>query len=139
MPLTWKPDRGSAEAYVRVREQARIQVEGRQTGRLCWEPLPVEDGFGLARLPEPSIGDVIFLDLEGDPFVGEHGLEYLFGFLATDDKGQLQYHCDWAFSRAGEKRAFEHLRGLRDGALERHTQTCTSTTMRRMNPLPSNG
>ena len=48
VPLTWKPDRGSAEAYVRVREQARIQVEGRQTGRLCWELLPVEDGFGLA-------------------------------------------------------------------------------------------
>ena len=41
------------------------------------------------------------------PFVGEHGLEYLFGYLAADEKGQLEYHGDWAFSRADEKRAFE--------------------------------
>ena len=106
VPLTWRPGRGSAEAYVRMREQARIQVEGRQTGQRCFELLPVESGFGLARLPVPSDGD-IFLDLEGDPFVGEHGLEYLFGYLAADEKGQLEYHGDWAFSRADEKRAFE--------------------------------
>ena len=106
VPLTWKPGRGSAEAYVRVREQARMQVEGRQTGQRGFELLPVESGFGLARLPEPSEGD-IFLDLEGDPFVGEHGLEYLFGYLAADEKGQPAYHGDWAFSRVDEKRAFE--------------------------------
>lgn len=34
MPLTWKPERGSAHAYERLREQARIQVEGRQAGRV---------------------------------------------------------------------------------------------------------
>ena len=28
--------------------------------------------------------------------------------MAADEKGQLEYHCDWAFSRAEEKRAFEH-------------------------------
>ena len=106
VPLAWKPDRGSAAAYVRVREQARIQVEGRQSGQRRFELLPVESGFGLARLPEPSDGD-IFLDLEGDPFVGEHGLEYLFGYLTADEKGQPEYHGDWAFSRADEKRAFE--------------------------------
>ena len=106
VPLAWKPGRGSAEAYVRVREQARIQVEGRRAGERQFELLPVESGFGLSRLPEPSEGD-IFLDLEGDPFVGEHGLEYLFGYLTADEKGQPAYHGDWAFSRADEKRAFE--------------------------------
>ena len=106
LPLKWKPVRGSAEAYVRIREQARIQAEGRHTGQRRFELLPVESGFGLACLPEPSDGD-IFLDLEGDPFVGEHGLEYLFGYLAADEKGQLEYHGDWALSRADEKRAFE--------------------------------
>ena len=83
LPLDWKPDRGSAAAYSRVREQARIQVEARETGEPRFELLRCEAGFGLTRLPEPSEGD-IFLDLEGDPFAGEHGLEYLFGYLFRD-------------------------------------------------------
>ena len=107
VPLDWRPDRGSADAYCRVREQARIQVEARQTGKRKFEFLPVESGFGLASLPEPSEGDV-FLDLEGDPFVGEHGLEYLFGYLATSENGRPAYHSEWALSRAEEKRAFEN-------------------------------
>ena len=106
LPLNWKPDRGSAESYGRIREQARIQVEARQTGEGKFELLPVENGFGLTRLPDPSVGD-IFLDLEGDPFVGEHGLEYLFGYLFTGEDGEPEYHSDWAFSRADEKQAFE--------------------------------
>jgi hypothetical protein len=58
--------------------------------------------------PAASDGDV-FLDLEGDPFVGEHGLEYLFGYLFKDAHGALVYEGDWAFTRADEKRAFEKL------------------------------
>jgi uncharacterized protein len=76
LPLDWKPTRGSADSYIRTREQARIVVEARAAGTGKFEMLPVEHGFGLTRLPEPCDGDV-FLDLEGDPFVGEHGLEYL--------------------------------------------------------------
>lgn len=106
LPLDWKPDRGSAGFYTRVREQARIQVEARETGEPRFELLPVEAGFGLTRLPEPSEGD-IFLDLEGDPFAGEQGLEYLFGYLSKDGNGALTYQHTWAFSRADEKRAFE--------------------------------
>jgi predicted RecB family nuclease len=82
LPLTWKPSRGSSDSYGRIREQARIQVKARDTGKARYELLPVEKGFGLSRLPEPSEGD-IFFDLEGDPFVGDHGLEYLFGYLFT--------------------------------------------------------
>ncbi len=106
LPLDWKPNRGSADAYIRIREQARIVVEARETGAGKFELLPVEAGFGLTRLAEPSDGDV-FLDLEGDPFVGEHGLEYLFGYLFKDQNGAFVYEGDWAFSRADENRAFE--------------------------------
>jgi predicted RecB family nuclease len=106
LPLAWKPERGSQNAYERVREQARIQAERRTSGRLMYELLPVEEGFGLTCLPAPSEGD-IFLDLEGDPFVGEHGLEYLFGYQYRQGDSQDAYTGDWAFSRAEEKRAFE--------------------------------
>ena len=106
LPLNWKPNRGSANSYIRIREQARIVVEAHAAGIGKFELLPVEDGFGLTRLPEPSDGDV-FLDLEGDPFVGEHGLEYLFGYLFKDAQGALIYEANWAFSRTDEKRAFE--------------------------------
>ena len=47
----------------------------------------LEAETGLALLPEPSSGD-IFLDLEGDPFVGRSGLEYLFGYLTIDEAGK---------------------------------------------------
>lgn len=106
LPLAWKPDRGSADSFIRVREQARIVVEARVAGAGKFELLPVETGFGLTRLPEPSDGDV-FLDLEGDPFVGEHGLEYLFGYLFKGADGTLAYEGDWALTRVDEKRAFE--------------------------------
>ncbi|WP_245322006.1 TM0106 family RecB-like putative nuclease [Mesorhizobium sp. WSM1497] len=106
LPLQWKPERGSAHSYERVREQARLQVEARVSGNLGFELLPVEAGFGLSCLPEPSDGD-IFLDLEGDPFVGEHGLEYLFGYHFRNEAGEWSYVGDWAFTRVGEKEAFE--------------------------------
>ncbi len=105
LPLGWKPDRGSAGSYARVREQARIQFEARQTGELKYETLSISDGFGLTRLPEPSPGD-IFFDLEGDRYMGEHGLEYLFGYVFSDN-GVPSYRGDWAFTREEEKKAFE--------------------------------
>lgn len=94
LPLDWKPRRGAADSYVRVREQARIIVEARTAGKGRFELLPMEAGFGLARLPEPCDGD-IFLDLEGDPFVGEDGLEYLFGYVSKDADGALVYEGNW--------------------------------------------
>jgi uncharacterized protein len=108
VPLAWKPSRGAASSYERIREQARIQMDGRQAGKLIHELLPVEPGFGLARLPEPSPGDVFF-DLEGDPFVGERGLEYLFGYAFREANGSAHYKADWALTRESEKAAFERL------------------------------
>jgi uncharacterized protein len=106
LPLTWKPARGSAQSYIRVREQARIQIKGRDAGSVLSELLPVTAGFGLATLREPSTGD-IFFDLEGDPFAGEGGLEYLFGYAFTGSDGHAAYTAEWAFSREEEKLIFE--------------------------------
>ena len=64
-------------AILGFEKQARVQLEARTDGRLKFELLHQEVGDGLTRLPSPSSGDM-FLDFEGDPFVGEGGLEYLF-------------------------------------------------------------
>jgi predicted RecB family nuclease len=106
IPLTFKPSRGSASALERVREQARIQVEGKAAGVVLYERLKPVPGFGLAKLYEPSPGD-IFFDFEGDPFVGEGGLEYLFGYSFRGEDGRERYVGDWALSRAEERAAFE--------------------------------
>ncbi len=83
------------------------------------ELLPVNPGFGLACLPEPSPGDVFF-DLEGDPFVGEGGLEYLFGYAYREPDGSLAYNADWALSREAEKSAFERFIDFVIARLEAH-------------------
>lgn len=107
LPLPWKPERGLAQSYERSREQARIQLEGRQAAKPIYETLPLAPNTGLYRLPEPSPGD-IFLDLEADPFVGEEGLEFLFGYVAADAADAGNYVAEWAFTRDEERAAFEH-------------------------------
>jgi uncharacterized protein len=105
LPLPWKPDRGAVRNYEKAREQARIQVQGRAEGKVVYEALTTQPGFGLSCLPVPSDGD-IFLDFEGDPFVDEGGLEFLFGY-AFKEGGAERYVADWALLRADEKAAFE--------------------------------
>jgi predicted RecB family nuclease len=116
LPLEPKLEGTTDRALLRVRDQARIQLEGRLEGRLKYELLVPEPGAaidrerGLATLPPPSPGD-LFLDLEGDPFALEDGLDYLFGIM---DSGGT-FHAFWSrdddgsFTHAGEKRAFEQL------------------------------
>ena len=106
MPLPWKPERGAAVSYEKIREQARVQVEGREEERPVYETLEPEPDAGLAMLPTPSAGD-IFFDFEGDPFVGPGGFEYLFGYLAANGEDQPEYRGLWALSAAEEKRVFE--------------------------------
>jgi uncharacterized protein len=105
MPIPWKPERGSRQAYERSREQARVQLAGRMSEQAVHETLPCTEGMGLARLPAPSAGD-IFLDLEADPFVGQDGLEYLFGYVSSSERA-LSYVGQWALTPAQEKLAFE--------------------------------
>ena len=106
LPLDPRPRRGSAEAYARVREQARVQLEGRRRRAPYHELLPRQPELGLARLPAPSAGD-IFFDIEGDRFVGTGGLEYLLGWVVRDAAGGLDYRTRWALDGAQERAAFE--------------------------------
>jgi uncharacterized protein len=116
LPLPWKPDRGAVRSYEKIREQARIQVQGRIEGKMVYEALTPQPGFGLSCLPAPSEGD-IFLDFEGDPFVDEGGLEFLFGY-AFKEIGAERYAADWALSRVDEKAAFERFVDLAIARLE---------------------
>ena len=63
----------------------------------------------------PSHGD-LYLDLEGDPFAGEDGMDYLFGLLQPSERGAdggPLFHAFWSrdaegrVTEAGEKAAFE--------------------------------
>lgn len=109
IPLKQRPRHGSKQTYENRREQARVQVEGRTKNKLVHELLqPVTEGSGFCRLPEPSDGDV-FMDFEGDPFVGDPGLQYLFGFAAGSAGGELVYEKRWALNREEEKKGFEWL------------------------------
>jgi len=51
LPLVPAPEHGSPETYERVHHQARVQLEGRTTNQPIHELLPLEEGFGLYRLP----------------------------------------------------------------------------------------
>jgi predicted RecB family nuclease len=98
-------------ALTRVREQARIQVEGRGAGRLVFELLPgASEGRGLGLLPAPSAGD-LFIDFEGDPYALGDGLEYLFGIIEPNASPgeEPRYTPFWAFDAEGERVGFEGL------------------------------
>lgn len=106
LPLRNRPHHGSKDSYGRIREQARVQVAGRNLCRPVHELLEIAEDRGLSRLPEPSPGDVFF-DLESDPFVGLGGREYLFGFVAEDESCTARYERRWAITSQEEKQAFE--------------------------------
>jgi uncharacterized protein len=120
LPLTFTPRRGAQVSYVRVREQARLQLAARSTNQPVFELLqPIEPGKGLCRLPEPSPGD-LFLDLEGDPFAGDAGREYLFGLVSLNNQGQPLYQARWALTMAEEAAAFDEVVSLIMGAWANH-------------------
>ena len=134
LPLADRLDGVSPPALQRVREQARIQVESDDAGVVRYELLPLElgedgqpvPGRGLLGLPVPSAGD-LFLDLEGDPFALEEGVDYLFGILEpalpeTDPRWATtappeapvpRFHAIWSLDAEGrvtaaaEQAAFE--------------------------------
>src|SRR6266850_2792599 len=101
LPPTPKIERIAPAPLFRIREQARVQIAGREQGKPIYELLDpqetrtkiprrrkeaiseekkaatpeagTESLRGLAALPVPSPGD-LFLDFEGDPFAFEQGL-----------------------------------------------------------------
>ncbi|MFC1642096.1 TM0106 family RecB-like putative nuclease [Myxococcota bacterium] len=117
MSPTARVDGITDDALRRIREQATLQLQGRDTNEPVYQLVSeFEPGAGLERLPIPKPGD-LFLDLEGDPFVRDQGLEYLFGLLelgeplhganARDTGGEPRYRALWATNPVEEKRAFE--------------------------------
>jgi uncharacterized protein len=104
-PISFAPRKGSSAALEKTRLQAVIQNQARNEEELKYEYLELIADQGLARLPEPSIGDVFF-DIESDQFVGEHGLEYLLGY-SFDEGGKSVYKAEWALDKESEKGAFE--------------------------------
>ncbi|MBW3577090.1 MAG: TM0106 family RecB-like putative nuclease [Actinobacteria bacterium] len=117
-PPDVRPGRMGTTTAERLREQARLQVVERRTGQRIYELLEAEPDRGLCLLPEPSPGD-LFLDLEGDPFVGDEGLEYLFGVVEIDERGAPVFHPFWGHDDAEEKAAFEAVIDLIVARLER--------------------
>src|SRR5262245_35395581 len=107
LPVRPKCERIGDAALVRIREQARVQVKGREEGKQVFELIqPVEPERGLAALPEPSPGD-LFLDFEADSFAFDQGIEYLFGVVVLPKPGEEpSYSSRWCLSPAAEKEAF---------------------------------
>lgn len=90
----------------RLHDQAALQVKQRLDGQIHYELLPADaEGRGLRALPPPSAGDVFF-DIEGDPYVGDRGLEYLFGVTEVTDS-RPQFHAFWGHDQIGERIAFQ--------------------------------
>jgi uncharacterized protein len=138
VPMEPRLEGVSREALERVREQARIQVQGEDAGTIRWELLAPERDEdralvadrGFLVLPEPTPDD-LFFDIEGDPFALEDGVEYLFGVLepGLDDParpGEPRFHEIWSrdatgeVTRAAEKAAFEQLVDLLIDRLDAH-------------------
>lgn len=127
LPVTPKIDRIAPAPLLRIREQARVQVEGREKGEPVFEFIipderdeekrerrsgrggeaekKAEALRGFAALPRPSAGD-LFLDFEGDPFAFDQGLEYLIGTVTISEEGKPIYESIWSFDPKSEKRAF---------------------------------
>lgn len=94
------------ETLEKLHHQAALQLRKRQTGKDCFDllPLDLDEKRGFFRLPKPDAGD-IFFDMEGNP-LEENGLEYLFGVLTYKGKNPV-FQTFWAHDRKEERQAFE--------------------------------
>ena len=103
LPDSSRPRRLELRTFEAMREQARLQVRARETGRPAYQFLPFQKERGFGLLPEPDAGDVYF-DMEGDPFYDGGGLEYLFGAAYRED-GRTQFTAFLGHDRSAEKKA----------------------------------
>ena len=106
LELAHAPDGHSGEALLKerfatLRRQASLQVDSRETGEPVHHHLAPERAAGYALLPDPSPRDVFF-DLEGDPYIADAGIEYLWGWWTEDG-----YRHVWAHNQAAEKASLE--------------------------------
>jgi predicted RecB family nuclease len=103
-----KVPRVPRDTLAKLRRQAALQLHERTTGEQVYELLPYQEGYGFGLLPAPAAGD-LFFDIEGDPYIGDKGLEYLFGVGWLDEHGAEQFRAFWAHDREEERRSFEQL------------------------------
>ena len=109
LPPITKVTRIGEHVVARLCRQASLQVAARSTPD---DPPPYElvelsgPGRGLEALPTPSAGD-LYLDLEGDPYVGPDGLDYLFGIGWVGAEGTFEFTAFWGHDAEGEQHAFE--------------------------------
>jgi predicted RecB family nuclease len=110
VPEGFRPKHGNRDSYIRVQEQAALQLlsEGKKKPETKILPyLDVKDApVGVGRMPKPNPGD-IFFDIEGDRFHEGGSLEYLFGWGIINSENSLEYHCHWASDRDSEKKMYE--------------------------------
>ena len=99
----------------KLQDQARLQLDARM--RKEADPselpgyeflLPTREWRGFNLLPEPNPGD-LFYDIEGHPYRGDEGLEYLHGFAWTNPDGTTDYKAIWAHSSLEERAALIEL------------------------------
>lgn len=74
-------------------QQAKLQVSRRNGNSPSFALKPHIPGRGFDLLPKASEGD-IFYDIEGNPFLGKNGLDYLHGFCFIEN-GQVRYKDFW--------------------------------------------
>lgn len=99
-------------SFRRIREQARVQLTGRERGEPYHEVRPLDPDdegrpLGLAALPEPSPHD-LFFDFEGADYAYDEGLEYLWGVSDVSD----QYEGAWALTQDEEKAQLDRFLGM---------------------------
>jgi len=98
------PDTIGRTSRERITRQAALQRAEVETGVPGYAFLPRVPGSGFELLPPASRGD-LFFDIEGDPFTGDHGLEYLWGLLDRDQ----HYTAYWGRTPSTEQEGFEQL------------------------------
>ena len=94
-----RPESFVPATFDKLRNQARLQNEYKQSGAHSWQLL-ADPEIGV--LPPASANDVFF-DMEGFPYFAERGgLEYIFGAVTRDKK----FFSWWAHDRNQEAEAF---------------------------------
>lgn len=97
-----EPGRLGKDSFDLLRNQAALQVASRESGEPTRRHLTPARAEGYATLPARSPGD-LFFDLEGDPFIAEEGIEYLWGWSREDGT----YEHVWAHDALAENAALE--------------------------------
>ena len=107
----------SPETYAKLRQQAELQLQRRETGATVYELLAAAPERGFALLPEPSPGD-LFFDFEGNPFWDERRRASSTSGASSTPTGE--FTPLGATTATSERRAFEQFVDLVHERLAEH-------------------